>query len=221
MFPGASPNASKMILHVPPIPCIVHASVFDAFAWHPSTDLEWHSASGLGPLTLPTSDNPPALAFVIRGDDAAYPFLPWELAELHVPRAGLPSGARMLAPWAIDDATDLLYETRTPPCQALYLATGSLAALYWGLHDWAHFHSHGPFEERAATELQCDVTALVWLYVNAKRIGLLDATWELTREAAVALTRERAASEGVSLDETKLSTESLRALANGLRFGGE
>ena len=206
-----------MILRVPPIPCIVHASVFDAFAWHTSTDLEWRSESGLGAHTLPSSDNPPALAFVLRGDEAAYPFLPWELAELHVPRVGLAKGARMLAPWAIDDATDLLYETRTPPREALYLATGSLAALYWGLHDWAHFHSHGPFVERAATELQCDATALVWLRLNAEQIGIEEATWERAREAAVTLTQERAASEGALLDETKLSRESLLDLVDALR----
>lgn len=120
----------------------------------------------------------------------------------------------MLAPWAIDDATDLLYETRTPPKSALFLVTTSLSALFWGLHDWAHFHSHGPFEEgeRAATELQCDATALVWLRLNAERVGLDEATWERTREATLGLTRARGREEGVALDEARLSRESLLAL---------
>ncbi len=205
-------SPKEIALEVPPIRCIVHESVFDAFAWHPSHTLEWRCALELG-HDLPTSENPPGLAFVIRGDESAFPFLPWELCELHVPAVALPKGARMLAPWAIDDATDLLYETRTPPGNALYLATTSLAALFWGLHDWAHFHSHGPFDQRAATELQCDATALVWLHLNAERIGLDDTTWESMRQAALALMHERTVEEGVTLDECMLSREGLAALS--------
>lgn len=213
----AVPISRAHLLAVPPVPCIVHASVFDAFGWHTSDTLEWlHLDRPADTVELPSSENPPGLAFVIRGDARAFPFLPWELCELHVPRIGLPLGSRMLAPWAIDDATDLLYETRTPPGNALFLATTSVAALFWGLHDWAHFHSHGPFEERAATELQCDVTALVWLRLNAAITGIDEATWERTREAAVGLTRARATQEGVTLDENKLSCEHLLALVDAL-----
>lgn len=196
---------------MPPIPNIVHASVFDAFGWCASDTLTWVSADGLGDPAPPGPENPPGLGFVLRPPEVD--FLPAELAALHLPRAPLPEGARMLAPWAIDDATDLLYATRTPPGDALFLATTSLAALFWGLHDWAHFHAHGPFEERAATELQCDATALVWLRLNADVTRLSEAAWERARIAALALSRGRFAAEGLSFDPEALSAEALIALA--------
>lgn len=197
-------------LRVPPIPCIVHDSVFDAFGWCTSDTLTWVSADGLGDRAPPGTENPPGLGFVLQPPEVD--FLPAELAALHLPRVPLPDGARMLAPWAIDDATDLLYETRTRPRAALLLATTSLAALFWGLHDWAHFHAHGPFEERAATELQCDATALVWLRLNAELVGLGAAAWERTRVAAVDLSRGRFAAEGLPFDPERLSAEALDAL---------
>lgn len=199
-------------LATPPIPCIVHATVFDAFAWHPSESLEWLTRDGLGARELPSSKNPPGLGFVLRGETGAFPFLPREDAHLHLPGVPLPEGATMLAPWAIDDATDLLYETRTPPNDALALATTSLAALYWGLHDWAHFHSHGPFVEIAATELQCDASALAWLAWNAETVGLDDATFDALCRFARALGEERCAAEGVSLDLDALSPRRVTAL---------
>ncbi len=205
-----APSATVTLL-VPPIPCIVHDSVFDAFGWQPSDTLEWTCARGAEDLATPTSANPAGLGFVLRPPEVE--FLPTELAELHLPRVALEPGARMLAPWAIDDATDLLYETRTPPSRALRLATQSLAALYWGLHDWAHFHSHGPFVERAATELQCDASALVWLALNADRIGLGAERWEATRQAAVALGAERFAAEALPFDPTPLTPAALAELA--------
>jgi len=191
---------------------MVHTSVFDAFGWHASTVVEWCSASGIGEPSLPTSANPPGLGFVLRGEKGAFAFLPREGCALHLPRLPLPQDADMLAPWAIDDATDLLYEHRVAPHDALFLATTSLAALYWGLHDWAHFHSHGPFEQIAATELQCDVSALVWLTLNRDVLGLDDTHLEALRCSALELTAARAASEGVTLDTTALSREGLRAL---------
>lgn len=207
-------------LFVPPIRCIVHASVFDAFGWAKSTTLGWcpeHRADAsnmaAGEPTLPTSSNPPGLGFVIRGPRGAFPFLPRESCSLHLPRVELPRDADMLAPWAIDDATDLLYENRTAPNDALFLATTSLAAVYWGLHDWAHFHSHGPFEEVAATELQCDVSALVWLRLNRGALGLGDDLWDTVRRCAVELSTERAATEGVALDMSWLEADELVTLA--------
>lgn len=196
---------------MPPIPIIVHESVFDAFGWCASDTLAWVSADGLGDRAPPGPENPPGLGFVLRPPEVA--FLPAELAALHLPRVPLPHGARMLAPWAIDDATDLLYETRTPPGEALFLATTSLAALFWGLHDWAHFHAHGPFEERAATELQCDASALVWLRLNADVAGLSEDAWERARVAALALSHGRFAAEGLTFDPARLSAEALAALA--------
>ncbi len=194
----------RYVLSVPPIPCIVHASVFDAFGWCPSDELVWVTRTrtpdrdGPEDLTLPTSDNPPGLGFVMEQPEVD--FLPTELAALHLSGVELPEGARMLAPWAIDDATDLLYETRTPPKRAFFLATTSLAALYWGLHDWAHFHSHGPFEERAATELQCDATALTWLEHNRDRLGLGRDALDALRRAVISLSHERFAAEGKPWD---------------------
>ena len=178
-------------LATPPIPCIVHANVFDAFAWHPSESLEWLTRDGLGVRELPSSKNPPGLGFVLRGEAGAFPFLPREDAHLHLPGVPLAEGATMLAPWAIDDATDLLYETRTPPNDALTLATTSLAALYWGLHDWAHFHNHGDFVERAANELQCDCAALSWLWINRAAIGLSEARWSRLRGEVLDAHRDR------------------------------
>jgi hypothetical protein len=71
------------------------------------------------------------------------------------------------------------------PRDLLWLAADNLNALLWGLHDWAHFHNHGPFKRRAWTELQCDASALAWLWLNRERIALPDATWaELARRAS-------------------------------------
>lgn len=189
----------------------MHTSVFDAFGWCASDTLVWVSAEGLGDRTPPGAENPPGLAFVLRSPEV--PFLPTELAALHLPRVPLLPDARVLAPWAIDDATDGLYETRTPPGSALFLATTSLAALFWGLHDWAHFHAHGPFEERAATELQCDASALVWLRLNADLVALSASDWEATRAAALALSHTRFASENLVFDPERLSVETLTTLA--------
>jgi hypothetical protein len=120
-----------------------------------------------------------------------------------------------LAPWAIDDATDLLYEHRARPRDLLWLATGSLAGLFWGLHDWAHFHNHGPFEQRAWTELQCDASALVWLWVNRDLIELPEPAWERARGEVATVARARFEAEGGKLAEEWLAAARLKDLLAG------
>ena len=95
----------------------------------------------------------------------------------------------------------------------LWLAADNLNALFWGLHDWAHFHSHGPFEQRAWTELQCDTSALVWLWHNRARIELTDEAWERARGEVARLSRQRFAEEGLAVDERALAGERIQALA--------
>jgi hypothetical protein len=138
-------------------------------------------------------------------------FLPRELANLHLGAMGLPD-EWALAPWAIDDATDLLYEHRAPPGELLWLGAGSLAGLFWGLHDWAHFHNHGPFEQRAWTELQCDAAGLAWVWVNRDAIGIDDAAWEGARREVATVARARFEGEGGELREEWLEAEGLKEL---------
>jgi hypothetical protein len=110
------------------------------------------------------------MVFVMREECL---FLPRELARLHAFGYGL-GDESALAPWAIDEATDRLYERRVRPADLFWLAAGSLDALVWGLHDWVHFHNHGPFDQPALTELQCDLIALEWLRRNAGVVGVDD-----------------------------------------------
>ena len=126
-------------------------------------------------------------------------FLPRELAALHAPGMGF-GDELALAPWGIDDATDGLYEHRARPSDHLWLVAQSLASLFWGLHDWAHFHSHGPFTQRAWTELQCDASALAWLWRNRETIGLSASRWLTLYDAAVRIGRARFAEEGMAVD---------------------
>lgn len=120
-----------------------------------------------------TSDNPPGMAFVFV---SPCDFLPSELASVHVPKLSRPK-ERILAPYAIDDATDDLHALKVTPFDVMCLATDSIAGVFWGLHDWAHFHNHGPFEveHRPWNELQCDLAALAWLARNRKALSLSDA----------------------------------------------
>src|ERR1700722_16572357 len=123
-------------LETPPIRSIVPPGGFDGLGWCASDRLEWGSPAGvaLDLGTAITAANPPGMVFVMRGaeeveeKDAA--FLPRELASLHVAGMGLTT-EWALAPWAIDDATDLLYEPRhehrARPGERLWLATASLA----------------------------------------------------------------------------------------------
>ncbi|MGO8997612.1 MAG: hypothetical protein ACLQVI_30210 [Polyangiaceae bacterium] len=203
----------RVFLSTPPVPRIVPDGVFDAFGWCESDRLEWGRTEGPFDLETPvTSANPPGMVFVLQEGPAAA-FLPRELAGLHVKGMGF-TGEWALAPWGIDDATDLLYEHRVPPGELLWLATGSLAGLFWGLHDWAHFHNHGAFEphQRAWTEVQCDAAALVWAWVNREAIGVDERTWERARREVVAVGRGRFESEGGTFDDTLLGAEPLKGL---------
>jgi hypothetical protein len=190
--------------------------VFDAWSWCESDVLEWRLPPGkaLDRSGRVDATNPPDLTFVMHAECT---FLPRELACLHARGYGL-SDEWALAPYAIDDATDLLYERRTRPRDVLWLAAPSVPALMWGLHDWAHFHNHGPFDEPAATELQCDLVALAWLRLNAARIGLTDAEVGAVRDALVGLSRRRFEAEDKEppvpdLDEAFRSAYALREAA--------
>jgi hypothetical protein len=197
-------------LATPPTECVVPAGVFDAYGWCDSDELEWRSPACAWDDATPVDGSDPArMVFVTRpgpGD-----FLPRELACVHAFGLGL-RDEQALAPWAIDDATDGLYARCVRPRDALWLAADNLNALFWGLHDWAHFHNHGPFEQRAWTELQCDATALAWLWANRDRVPLAEPVWERTRTQVVALARSRFAGEGLTLDEGALSASRVQAL---------
>lgn len=191
------------MLDVPAMPRVVADGVFDAWSWCASTVLEWH-----GPPATEDRDrlvfqdrriesaNPPGLVFVLR-NPTAHDFLPRELARLHASGYGL-EDEEALAPWAIDDATDLLYEHRAAPKDVFWLAAPELDTLVWGLHDWAHFHNHGPFDQPAMTELQCDLVALHWLRLNAQAIGLSAAVLERVAGDLAELSRTRFAEERIS-----------------------
>ena len=179
-------------LVVPPIACLAPTGVFDAFGWCESTELTLRMPeAGLAGDRELTSDNPPGMAFVFLDKCE---FLPSELASLHVPKLSYPK-ERILAPYAIDDATDDLHALQITPADVLCLATDSYAGVFWGLHDWAHFHNHGAFEEgqRAWTELQCDLAALSWLKENRQVLALTDAQFDvlITEWEPVALARFR------------------------------
>jgi hypothetical protein len=148
------------------------------------------------------------MVFVLK---AKCDFLPRELARLHAFGLGLEE-EEALAPWGIDDATDELYAHRTRPRDLLWLAADNLNALFWGLHDWAHFHNHGPFEQRAWTELQCDATALAWLWMNRDEVKLSLPSWERVREKAAALSQGRFEAEGLPFDEGVLDAARVQRL---------
>ncbi|HEY6462804.1 MAG TPA: hypothetical protein VIY73_21690, partial [Polyangiaceae bacterium] len=165
-------------LTTPPVPRVVPADVFDAYGWCASDVLEWRVPGGprhaWDPSTTIDGADPARMVFVLRRGTA--PFLPRELAHLHAFGLGL-TDEEALAPWAIDDATDGLHAHGIRPGDALWVAADNLNALFWALHDWAHFHNHGPFEQRAWTELQCDAAALAWLWTNRRALPLDEATW--------------------------------------------
>jgi hypothetical protein len=192
-----------MSLATPPVPCSLErigvetSSVFDAWAWCESDVLEWRRPATSRQLDKSMSidaENPADLAFVFR-DGADSTFLPRELACLHARGYGLVD-EWALAPYAIDDATDLLYERRIAPSSLFWVAAASLRALVWGLHDWAHFHNHGPFDEPALTELACDLVALSWLRTNRRVIGLEDTDLRRVAIELAALSRMRFEGEG-------------------------
>jgi hypothetical protein len=179
-------------LDVPPMPCVVDADVFDAWSWCASDRLAWPRPRDFRTTGRIGSENPSGLAFVLHGDAS---FLPTELASLHVP--GARDDERVLAPWAIDDATDGFHARGVRPRDVLRLHASSLEALVWGLHDWVHFHNHGPFDRPAMTELQCDLIALAWLRRNGGAIGLTPLELSSVAHDLAALSRARFAAEGI------------------------
>lgn len=166
--------------------------VFDAWAWCESDVLEWRRPAASGQLDKTVaidSQNPAELVFVFK-EGADSTFLPRELARFHAKGYGLEE-EWALAPYAIDDATDLLYERHVRPRDLFWVAASSLRALVWGLHDWAHFHNHGPFDEPALTELACDLVAISWLRENREAVGVDDADLERVALALAGLSRSR------------------------------
>jgi hypothetical protein len=180
-------------LDVPPMPRVVDADVFDAWSWCASDRLAWRRPRAFRSTGRIDGENPPGLAFVLHGDGS---FLPTELASLHVP--GAREDERVLAPWAIDDATDGFHAQGVRPRDVLLLHAASLEALVWGLHDWVHFHNHGPFDRPAMTELQCDLVALAWLRRNAAAIGLGASELGSVAGDLAALSRARFAEERIT-----------------------
>jgi hypothetical protein len=88
-----------------------------------------------------------------------------------------------------------------------------LSALVWGLHDWSHFHNHGPFTQRAWTELQCDAAALSWLWINRRLVELEEAAWERVRRQLASVAGARFEAEGLPFDNAWLTAERLHDLA--------
>jgi hypothetical protein len=206
-MPTREPSlATRIELVTPPIARVVPEHVFDAYGWCESDRLTlWRPRDRWDEVTRVTSQNPPGMVFLL---EAAGAFLPSELARLHAVGYGF-EDETVLVPWGIDHATDTLWERRQRPREALSLATDSLAGLVWGMHDWAHFHNHGPFEEVAWTELQCDLASLSWLWVNRTALGVSESKWEAARRDLLALSRERFAGERKELDPSLFDPEPL------------
>ncbi len=194
--PNLPVQTVSVTLHVPPMPLLVD-DAFDAWSWCASDTLDWKRPRRELAREPPIDgSNPSGLVFVIHEGEGAS-FLPRELARLHAPGYGL-GEEWALAPYGIDDATDLLYERGIRPREVFWLAADSLSALVWGLHDWVHFHNHGSFEQPAMTELQCDLVALAWLRAN--RDAVEASARDLARVASdlVELSRERFRREGIA-----------------------
>lgn len=200
------------VLRTPRMPLVVPPSTFDAFAWCDSEVLEWRRpANRWDGSRVDRAENPSGMTFVLREGHGG--FLPRELARLHAVGYGLRE-EQSLAPYGIDDATDLLFARRVRPADAMWLAADGLRALVWGLHDWSHFHNHGPFEERAWTELQCDASALVWLWINRDEIPEMNETrWNETRDALANVCRARFVEEEKFFEEKILARDALLAIA--------
>jgi hypothetical protein len=191
----------RTFLETPPIERVAPDGVFDAYGWCASDLLEWRCPTQRLDLDTPLAGEDGAtwlgrMVFVFRRPCA---FLPRELARLHAFGLGLDE-EEALAPYAIDDATDELYARRARPRDVLWLAADGLNALFWGLHDWSHFHNHGPFRERSWTELQCDAASLVWLWRNRSAIGISDGRFASLREEVRSLSRGRFEADGVPFE---------------------
>lgn len=171
------------------MPLVVSEGVFDAWRWCDSdfVEVDWRPRSRFEDEPTIGAENPSGLVFVMSDTCT---FLPRELARLHAPEFDF--GDRWaLAPYAIDDATDGLYAQRVRPRDVLSLAANSLRALVWGLHDWVHFHNHGPFDDPPRTELQCDLVALAWLRRNREAIGVPETAVERVAGDLAALSHAR------------------------------
>jgi hypothetical protein len=194
----------------------VAEGVFDAFGHARLKDLEWRRPGGSAGKPQAPFDkstpidgaNPERMVFVMRAECT---FLPRELAYLHALGMGL-SDEWCLAPYGIDDATDAFFERKLSPRDHLWLSADNLNALLWGLHDWAHFHNHGPFEERAMTELQCDVSALAWLTLNREAIGLDEQDLERVTKELRQISRGRFEAEGKTFDAPYFDAREIDAL---------
>jgi hypothetical protein len=216
-------NVIVSSLAVPSVQCPLASleRAFDAWAWCESDVLEWRRPATHGrgeqldKSMAVDAQNPADLVFVFR-DGADSTFLPRELARFHAKGYGLEE-EWALAPYAIDDATDLLYERHVRPRDLFWLAAPSLRALVWGLHDWAHFHNHGPFDEPALTELACDLVALAWLRGNREQVGLDDGELRRVSLELAALSRSRFASEGRAAPVSDLDALFADALFAGAR----
>jgi hypothetical protein len=200
-------------LPTPPARRIVPDGVFDAFGWCASDTLEWRRPSVDFDLESAVDGSDPArMVFVFHRDEGD--LLPREVARLHAPGLDL-HDEWALAPYAIDDATDVLFEKRRRPRDVLWLAADNLNALFWGLHDWAHFHNHGPFDtelQRAWTEVQCDATALSWLWLARAVVGLDAPRWQTLRGQVVRLCAGRFGDDRGAFDPHLLDAATLRAL---------
>jgi hypothetical protein len=207
----ASSGLAVRVVHLvtPPPPRIVPPRTFDAFGWCASDRIEWRRPSQGWDDPSPIDGSDPArMVFVMR---KPCNFLPCELARLHAFGLGL-STENALAPWGIDAATDELYARREHPGALFWLAADNLNALFWGLHDWVHFHNHGSFDAPAWTELQCDATALAWLWLNRERAQIPEDVWEHTRRAVVTLSLARFRAEGLPFNSKALDAERLQTL---------
>ena len=214
-----SRHREAAVLATPPIPRIVPDGVFDDFGWCESDELAWRRTAGAWDGATHVDGADPARMVFVIGDHvppAERQWVPRELARLHAFGLGL-GDEEALAPWAIDDATDGLHARRVRPGDLFWLAADNLNALFWGLHDWAHFHNHGPFAEVAWTELQCDASALVWLWQNREVIVLDDAAWERVRLEVEALCARRFEREGAAMPRGVLASERVHALVTAAR----
>lgn len=165
----------KKLLRTPPIARVVESEVFDAYGWSTSDVVVWNHPEDLVARPLALS-NPTRQLFLFREEffasrADAEEILPREKGEGHWP-AFFGKDEWVLAPYAIDDATDELFAHRLAASSVLELVADSLAGVFWGFHDWMHFHHHGPFTDVPRTELQCDVGAFVWTDVNRELLGL-------------------------------------------------
>lgn len=200
-------------LRTPPLSRLVPDGVFDAFNWCESRTLEWRRPRAeLEATTKIDGSDPARMVFVFNEHSNLQ--LPAELARLHAFGLGL-TDELALAPYAIDDATDELFAQRATPSAVMWLAADNLNALFWGLHDWAHFHSHGPFEQRAWTELQCDASALTWLGLNREAIGLATSDLDRVAREIVALMSSRFEAEGAPIPPA-VTTQWANTLARGI-----